>query len=127
MRSWVKRSIAGLVVVSLVFHAALLAAQLSILIASSADAAAALPASIICTDHGIAALPSDETPADRPRGCGFCPVCSTLGAGLTITMPAASFGLVERSAKDIVFHFSADSGTHEHFIRPRSRGPPALA
>ena len=120
-----KRLIAGLTVVGLMFQVALVAAQLSILIVARADASAALPADVICTDHGLAAVPSDQP--DRPSTCGFCPLCLTGGAGQTAILQAVGFTLIEAPANDIAFHFGVDRGTSEHSAQPRSRGPPAFA
>jgi hypothetical protein len=122
LRGFAKRLIAGLVIAGLMFQAALVAAQLSILIASKADAA--LPAGVICTEHGLATVPPDET--DRPSACGFCPLCLTSGAGQIATLPAAGFSLIQARAQDIVFHFDACHGVDQHCAQPRSRGPPAL-
>jgi hypothetical protein len=127
LRPLAKRLVAGLVVASLMFQAALLAAQFSLLSAAKADAAAALPVGIICTDHGIASLPSDEAPADPSSACAFCPWCATSAARQIAVLPATGFNLVEGRAGKIVFHFSADRPTGEHSAQPRSRGPPASA
>jgi hypothetical protein len=118
-----KRLIAGLTVVGLMFQVALVA--VSILIVARADASAALPANVICTDHGLAAVPSDQT--DRPSTCGFCPLCLTAGAGQTAILQAVGFTLIEAPANGIAFHFDVDRGTSEHSAQPRSRGPPAFA
>jgi hypothetical protein len=120
-----KRLIAGLTVAGLMFQVALVAAQLSILIVARADASAALPADVICTDHGLVAVPSDQT--DRPATCGFCPLCLTAGAGQTAILLATGFTLVEARAIGIAFHFDFDRGASEHSAQPRSRGPPAFA
>jgi hypothetical protein len=122
-----KRWIAGLTVASLMFQAALVAAQLSIVIAAQADAAAIRPTGIICTDHGPAAAPPDEKPADTPSTCSFCPTCLTSGAGQIAILPAADFSRVEVRARDVTFHFNADRTTGEHLTQPCSRGPPATA
>ena len=127
LRSLAKRLIAGLTMVSLIFQAALLAAQFSVLIASGADAAAASPAGIICTDHGIADLSADQPPADRPTACGFCPWCSMPGAGQLAVLSPASFSLLDRRATDVIFYVSADRRAFERSAQPRSRGPPAVA
>ena len=123
LRTLAKRLVAGLVVVSLMFQAALFAAQISILIAARADAA--LSGGVICADHGLAETPLDE--ADRPSACKFCPLCLTPGAGQIAILLGADFSLLEVSAKNIGFYFNSDRGTHERSAQPRSRGPPAFA
>ena len=123
LRGSAKRLIAGLVVAGLMFQAVLVAAQLSVLIAAKADAI--LPAAVICTEHGLATAPADET--DQPSGCGFCPLCLTSAAGQIAALPAAGFSLIQARAQDIVFHFDADRGADQHSPQPRSRGPPAFA
>jgi hypothetical protein len=125
LRSRTKRLIAGLTVVSLMFQAASVAAQLSILIAAKANATTALAAGIICTDHGLPSVPSDDSPADRPSACAFCPLCLTPGTDQLAVLPVTSFSLVGVRGEDIVFHFNAACATDEHLAQPRSRGPPA--
>ena len=107
------------------FQAALVAAQLSILIVAKADAAAILPVDVICTEHGVGAVPSEET--DRSSTCGFCPLCLAPGAGQIAILLASGFTLVEADTKVIVFCLDADRAITEHSAQPRSRGPPAFA
>jgi hypothetical protein len=126
-RPIVKRLIAGLMVVSLMFQAALIAAQLSILIASRADAAATLPTGVICSEHGLSAIAFDEAPADKQGACAICPFCLTTGVGGLAVLLTGGFSLVPANSNDIAFHFNADCRSDEHLAQPRSRGPPAIA
>jgi hypothetical protein len=119
-----KRLIAGLTVVGLMFQVALVAAQLSISITAKADAAATLPANVICTEHGLAVAPADET--DRPSECVFCPLCLTGSAGQVAVLPAAGSTLVQARGDRVVFHLNADCLIGESSAQPRSRGPPAF-
>jgi DUF2946 family protein len=125
LRTVVKRLVAGLVVASLVLQAALIVAQLTILIAAKTDVAAALPGAVICTEHGLATAPSDD--ADKPSVCKSCPLCLTPGAGQLAILFITDFSRLEASAQDIVFHSNADRGTDERSAQPRSRGPPIFA
>jgi hypothetical protein len=127
LRPLAKRLVAGLALASLMFQVALVAAQLSIFIAAKADAAATMPTGIICTDHGIAALPSGEAPTDLPTTCVLCPFCLTLGVSQIAILPPAGFSLLGAPANGMVFHFTTDRGAHKHFAQPRSRGPPTFA
>jgi hypothetical protein len=102
------------------------AAQLSILVAAKADPAAALP-NIICTDHGLAELPSDQAPTDLPQSCALCPFCLTMGAGQIAVLPPTGFSVIDAPADRIVFHLTADRGDFKYFTQPRSRGPPTFA
>ena len=121
-RPLAKRLIAGLTVVGLTFQVALVAAQLSISITAKAEAAAAWPAGVICTEHGLAVAPADET--NQPSECGFCPLCLTGSAGQVAVPAAAGFALVEARGDRVVFHFDADRLIGQRFAQPRSRGPP---
>jgi hypothetical protein len=106
------------------FQVALVAAQLSISITAKAEAAAAWPAGVICTEHGLAVAPADET--NQPSECGFCPLCLTGGAGQVAILPAAHFTLVEARGDRVVCHFNADHLIGDISAQPRSRGPPAF-
>jgi hypothetical protein len=127
LRPLAKRLIAGLALVSLMFQVALVAAQLSILTAAKADAAATLPTGIICTEHGVAAPSSDQAPTDLPASCTLCPFCLTLGAGQMAILLPADFTVIEAAANGIVFHFTSHRGAENYSAQPRSRGPPTLA
>jgi len=120
-----KRLIAGLTVIGLMFQAALVAAQLSVLLVGRADATAALPAGVICTEHGLAGVPSDD--ADRPSACGFCPLCLNSAGSQVAILPTTGATLVEARTEGIVFHINAVRRSGELTSQPRSRGPPSFA
>jgi DUF2946 family protein len=126
LRQILKPLIAGLAILSLMLQVCLVALQLSILIASKAGAVdAAL--TVICTDHGAVAPPTEETPSDRRSDCGSCPLCGHAGASIFAVLPGPATDLAFAPGRALAFDFDHDLHFVRFLIRPQSRGPPASA
>jgi hypothetical protein len=125
MSPMARRVVATIALVGLIFQSALVAAQVSMVIAATPDPAF-LP-SIICADHGATALPSDEAPKHLPASCALCPVCLTFATGQLAILPPSSFSVLRPAAERNEF-FSTRHRSFVHYSDPpRSRGPPRIA
>jgi hypothetical protein len=117
-----RRVVATIALVGLIFQSALVAAQVSMVIAATPDPAF-LP-SIICTDHGATDLPA---PKHLPASCALCPVCLTFATGQLAILPPSSFSVLRPTMERNEF-FSTGHRSFVHYSDPpRSRGPPRIA
>jgi hypothetical protein len=69
------------------------------------------------------ALPASDQPAAPP---GDCPVCKGLATCHVFLPVAAELGTFAPTVISMCFGSNDDAGTHGLYIRPRSRGPPAI-
>ena len=126
LRSIVRRIVAGLTSLGVVFQALLLTVHFSLLAAPKSEAADFV-LGIVCAEHGPHSLPVDDPPPEKPSTCSLCLLCWKFGAGtlallpqetiVAIVAPTGTFDLVVDPDRPVV-------GFSPH---PPSRGPPASA
>jgi len=124
--SMARRVVAIIALAGVIFQTALATAQLSIVFAATSHRTGTFLPSIICTEHGAIALPSEETPKDLPLSCALCPVCLTGAAIQFAVLPASSCVLKPTTGRLDSFPLGIHLFAHTS-APPRSRGPPGIA
>jgi hypothetical protein len=122
--SMARRVVAAIALVALIFQAALVGAQLSIAIATRANAEATFLPGIICTDHGAESLP-EQAPVDSSESCALCLACLTFAAAQFAILPPTGFSVRIAATGPIQFFSTGDFLILRHSAPPRSRGPPS--
>lgn len=117
-----KRIVVGLIIVSLMLQVGLLVSHFSMLLSPKA-VALEQALKVICTDHGAATSPSDDTSNSKVIRCTSCAVCGHSGAVLLTASP--NIAIVEFAQARIAdFLFGCDLSELTFFRRPPSQGPP---